>query len=120
MLNLLAAFADYGHVDLPRMQQANLAFQVFTIVSKTPRGINIENNTGDTDQIALLSFAQLRPVSNWFSIKKRALNQCRNLKDFADESNDQFRVITSKGELAKFIDDRKKNHLLTAGMLGLE
>src|ERR1043165_3516940 len=65
---------DYGHVDLPRMQQANQAFQVFTIVSKTPRGINIENNDGDTDQVALLSFAQLRPLSNWFSIKKRALN----------------------------------------------
>jgi hypothetical protein len=37
---------DYGHVDLPRMQQSNLAFQVFTIVSKTPRGINIDSNSG--------------------------------------------------------------------------
>src|SRR5690349_11523489 len=32
---------DYGHVDLPRMQQANMAFQAFTIVSKVPSGMNI-------------------------------------------------------------------------------
>ncbi len=97
--------AGYGHVDLPR---------------KVPRGINIEQNDGNTDQIALLSFAQLRPLSNWFSIKERALNQCSNLRGFAEDSNEQFRVVTSKSELAKFIIDRKSNHLLTAGMLGLE
>ena len=43
---------DYGHVDLPRMQQANMAFQVFSIVSKVPRGINIERNDDKSDQIA--------------------------------------------------------------------
>ncbi len=111
---------DYGHVDVPRMQQANMAFQVFTIVSKVPAGINIEKNDGNSDQIALLSFAQLRPVSNWFSIKARALNQCQTLHDFAKESNGQLRVITSRNELQQFITDRKTNPKLTSGMLGLE
>ncbi|MFN8890033.1 MAG: membrane dipeptidase, partial [Cyclobacteriaceae bacterium] len=111
---------DYGHVDVPRMQQANMAFQVFTIVSKVPAGINIEKNDDNSDQIALLSFAQLRPVSNWFSIKARALNQCQTLHDFAKESNGQLRVITSRQELQQFITDRKTNPKLTSGMLGLE
>lgn len=111
---------DYGHVDVPRMQQANMAFQVFTIVSKVPAGINIEKNDGNSDQIALLSFAQLRPVSNWFSIKARALNQCQTLHDFAKESKGQLRVITSRHELQQFINDRKTNPKLTSGMLGLE
>lgn len=111
---------DYGHVDVPRMQQANMALQVFTIVSKVPAGINIEKNDGNSDQIALLSFAQLRPVSNWFSIKARALNQCQTLHDFAKESNGQLRVITSRHELQQFINDRKTNPKLTSGMLGLE
>lgn len=48
---------NYGHVDVPRMQEANMAFQVFTIVSKTPKGINIESNDDKTDQIASLCFA---------------------------------------------------------------
>ncbi|HEY5823919.1 MAG TPA: dipeptidase [Cyclobacteriaceae bacterium] len=111
---------DHGHVDLPRMQEANEAFQVFTIVSKTPRDQNYDKNTGDTDQIALLSFAQLKSPTDWFSIKSRALHQCEQLARFAAESNGAFRLITNQKELAQFITDRKTNRSLTAGMLGLE
>lgn len=111
---------NYGHVDLPRMQKANMAFQVFTIVSKVPFGINIEKNNDYSDQIGLLSFAELQPPSTWFNIKKRALNQCNQLHEFANKSNKQFRVITSRKELQQFINDRKTNHQLTSGMLGLE
>ena len=110
----------YGHVDLPRMQEANMAFQVFTIVSKTPRNMNIEKNDDKTDNVALLNFAQLQSPANWFSIKKRALWQAEQLHKFADKSAGAFRVITSQTELHKFINDREKNHQLTAGMLGVE
>lgn len=111
---------NYGHVDLPRMQKANMAFQVFSIVSKVPKGINIERNDDKSDQIALLSFGQLRPPKTWFSIKERALHQISQLHAFATKSSGQFRVITSKSELQKFMDDRQTNHQLTSGMLGLE
>jgi membrane dipeptidase len=111
---------DHGHVDLPRMQEANEAFQVFTIVSKTPRNQNYDKNTGDTDQIALLSFAQLKSPADWFSIKSRALHQCEQLAEFASKSDGAFRLITNKKEMVKFIEDRKSNRSLTAGMLGLE
>ena len=111
---------DYGHVDLPRMQQANMAFQAFTIVSKTPRGINIKRNSAETDQIGLLSFMQLRPPSAWFSIKARALHQINQLHDFAKQSNGQFRVIKSKADLQDFISDRIQNKNLTSGMIGIE
>jgi membrane dipeptidase len=111
---------NYGHVDLPRMQKANMALQVFSIVSKTPKGINIEKNSDDTDQVTLLSFAQLRPPSSWFSIKARALHQCHQLHAFAEESDGAFRVISNQLELQQFIADRNMNPKLTAGMLGLE
>jgi len=111
---------DYGHVDLPRMQQANIALQIFSIVSKVPRGINIERNDDKTDQIALLSFGQLRPPETWFSVKARALHQINQLHFFAKKSIGQFRVISTRNELEKYIDDRKRNYSLTAGMLGLE
>ena len=111
---------DYGHVDLPRMQKANMAFQVFTIVSKTPRGINIEKNDGKTDNVAVLSFGQLQPPANWFSIKKRALWQADQLHKFAEHSQGAFRVVTNQNELRKFMDNRAKNPKLTAGMLGIE
>lgn len=110
----------YGHVDLPRMQKAGMALQVFTIVSKVPKGINIEQNDGKTDQITLLSFGQLRPPKTWFSLKARALQQCAQLHDFATRSNGDFRVITNRAELEQYILDKKNNKQLTAGMLGLE
>lgn len=111
---------SYGHVDLPRMQRANMALQVFTVVSKVPYGINIEQNESTSDQIALLSFVQLRPPSNWFSVKKRALQQCENLADFAEASEGKLRVIKSRGDLERFMADRAKDHSITSGMLGLE
>lgn len=113
-------YHSYGHVDIPRMQEANMAFQVFTIVSKTPKGINIEKNDDKTDQIALLSFAQLRNPKDWFSVKSRALHQCDELFRTAKKSDGQFRVITSQADLAQYITDRSRNKKLTAGMLGIE
>lgn len=110
----------YGHVDLPRMQKAGMALQVFTIVSKVPKGINIEQNDDKTDQITLLSFGQLRPPKTWFSLKARALQQCAQLHDFATRSNGDFRVITNRRELERYVLDKKNNKQLTAGMLGLE
>jgi membrane dipeptidase len=110
----------YGHVDLPRMQKGNMAFQVFTIVSKVPSGINIEQNDDRSDQIGLLSFAQLQPAANWFSVKKRALYQADALHDLAERSEGKFRVIQSKADLKTFLFDRAVDRTLSSGMLGLE
>ncbi|MGQ9896811.1 MAG: hypothetical protein ACUVR8_04500 [Acidobacteriota bacterium] len=30
-----------GHVDLPRLQEGNVGLQMFTIVTKAPRGMNV-------------------------------------------------------------------------------
>ena len=110
----------FGHVDLPRMQKGNMAFQVFTIVSKVPSGINIEQNDDRSDQIGLLSFAQLQPPANWFSVKNRALYQAKALNDFAERSEGKFRVIKSKADLKTFLFDRAVDRTLSSGMLGLE
>ena len=50
---------DWGHVDLPRLIEGNVAVQAFTVVTKTPRGMNIESNSGDTDNIMLLSLIHI-------------------------------------------------------------
>jgi microsomal dipeptidase-like Zn-dependent dipeptidase len=49
-------------VDVPRLVEGGAALQAFTIVTKTPRGMNIERNTASTDNITLLAVAQLWPV----------------------------------------------------------
>ncbi len=37
-----------GHIDLPRLQQGNVALQVFSSVSQTPKGQNYDSNRDPT------------------------------------------------------------------------
>lgn len=110
---------DYGHVDIPRMQKANVALEAFTIVTKTPRNMNFDHNSGDTDNITLLAFAQMWPVSTWFNLTNRATYQASKLFSFAEE-NPSFSVITSSDQLTDFIQKRKIDSSLSAGFLGIE
>ena len=38
---------DYGHVDLPRLKDGGVNLQVFATVTKSPRGLNFDNNSAD-------------------------------------------------------------------------
>lgn len=111
---------EHGHVDIPRMIEAQMSLQAFTIVSKTPKNMNFDNNTGETDNITTLFIAEGRPMKTWFSLKERALDQCERLYGFAEESDGDFRVITSSTELITYIADRSNNKKITAGYLGVE
>lgn len=112
--------SDRGHVDIPRLQEANAALQVFTIVSKTPKNQNYSNNTDETDNITLLQFAQGNPPSTWNSLYARAIYQAGRLQQMADDSENNFVIIRQQKELENFIEQRKVNPRLTAGMLGVE
>lgn len=72
--------AERGHIDLPRLEAGNVALQVFSSVSKTPRGQNYDSNSGDTDNITLLAMAQLQPVRTWFSVHERSMWHGQRLK----------------------------------------
>ena len=111
---------DYGHVDIPRMLEANIGLQAFTIVSKTPKNMNFDLNTGDTDNITSLYIAQGRPVKSWFSLKERALVQCNSLYEFAEASNGKFSVITDQINFKSYLQKRATDKNITAGYLGIE
>ena len=76
-----------AHVDVPKLLRGNVALQAFTVVTKTPRGLNIERNNDTTDNIFLLVLAQHQPVENLFSLTKRALYQAKKLHEYAAASN---------------------------------
>lgn len=57
-----------GQVDLPRLQAGNVALQIFSSVTRTPRGQNYDANDGDSDNITPLVIAQLQPVRTWGSL----------------------------------------------------
>jgi membrane dipeptidase len=73
--------ASRGHMDLPRLQDGNVALQLFSSVSKTPKGQNYDGNGADTDNITLLTIAQLQPVKTWSSLVERSLYHAEKLRD---------------------------------------
>ena len=50
-----------GHADVPRLIEGNVALEVFTAVTKTPRGLNYERNDANSDNIFWLALAQRWP-----------------------------------------------------------
>jgi len=110
----------YGHVDIPRLVEANVALQAFTIVTKSPKSQNFDKNTGDSDNITLLMVVEGNHPKSWTSLTERALIQCKSLHEFAQKSEGKFRVIHSKKEFKQYLIDRKKHPKITAGFLGVE
>jgi membrane dipeptidase len=109
-----------GHVDFPRLQRANVALQAFSVVTKTPRKMNIERNGSDTDNITALVVAQGLPPATWNSLLARATYQADELRQQAARSDGKVRLIGSRDQLRSFIAAREKNPKLVAGWLTLE
>jgi microsomal dipeptidase-like Zn-dependent dipeptidase len=116
----LLAHGSRGHVDVPRMAEGNVALQAFTVVTKTPRGQNIESNDDSTDNITLMALAQLWPPRTWRSLEQRALYQAGRLRDMAARSEGALTLVRSRGDLDEFLERRAGRRDLAAGFLGLE
>jgi microsomal dipeptidase-like Zn-dependent dipeptidase len=116
----LLARALRGHVDVPRMAEGNLAVEAFTVVTKTPRGQNLDRNDDTTDNITLLALAQRWPPRTWGSLEQRALYQAERLRDTAARSNGALTLLRTRGDLDEFLERRAGRRDLAAGFLGLE
>jgi microsomal dipeptidase-like Zn-dependent dipeptidase len=112
--------ATRGHVDVPRLIEGNVALQAFTVVTKTPKGQNIESNDGATDNITLLAIAKRWPLSAWSSLKQRALYQASRLHEAAARSGGRLVVIQTSEDLTRYLQRRKSQQAITAGLLGIE
>jgi membrane dipeptidase len=111
--------SERGQVDMPRLVAGNVALQAFTVVTKSPRGLNIERNTDETDNIFWLALAQMQPLENLSSLTKRALWQASKLHEYAAQSNGKFVIIKTKSDLRGFVE-RRKSEKITGGWLGIE
>ncbi len=110
-----------GHIDLPRLDEGNVAVQVFSIVTKSPRGQNYDRNAADApDNITPLVIGQLRPVQSWFSLKERALDQARRLRRLSEAHPDQLRLIRTRADLDGVLADRAAGSRVVGGLLGIE
>jgi membrane dipeptidase len=116
----LLARADRGQVDLPRLLDGNYALQVFSSVTKTPKGQNYDSNPSNTDNITALAIADLQPVRTWGSLLERSLWHAEKLHRYAADSNGSLRVIETPTELDQLLADRAKGRKVVGGMLSVE
>ncbi|MDX1285841.1 MAG: dipeptidase [Draconibacterium sp.] len=113
--------SEVGHVDFPRMQEANIAFETFTIVTKSPVNQRFSNTSSEgPDNITRLSIAQGRPIQTWFSLFKRATYQAKKLHRYEKRYDNQFEIIKSAEDLSVFLERRKTDTKLISGLLGIE
>jgi membrane dipeptidase len=109
-----------AHVDIPRLVEGNVTLQVFALVSKTPRGLNIEHNTDETDNVTLLALGQRWPWRTLGSLKERALYQAGRLHDMAERSGGKLVIVKSKTDLEKLLERRQAEPDVVGALLAIE
>lgn len=112
---------DRGHVDFPRMREAHVSLEMFTIVSKSPAGQNMQKNSEDTfDNITPLTIAKGESPLNWFSLINRTLSQAQSLEGFVAKEKGKAILVKSKADLEELIEKRKSDPSVIGAMLGIE
>jgi len=112
--------SDYGHIDLARLEQGNVALQVFSSVTKTPKGQNYDSNSGDTDNITALAIAQLQPISTWTSLLQRSLWHAEKLYRAERAANGRLVIIRTPVDLAALLAARAGGKKTVGAMLSVE
>jgi membrane dipeptidase len=116
--------SDRGHIDLARLEAGNVALQVFSSVTKTPKGQNYESNSDKTDNISLLAFAQLQPFNTWGWIGPALLNRslwhAEKLRQAEAASKGRLRIVRTADDLGQLIADRAAGSQVTGALLSSE
>ncbi len=109
--------ASRGHEDLPRLADGNVTLQLFSSVTKTPRGQNYDANGGDTDNITPLVIAQLQPVRTWGSLLERSLFHGEKLDRAVTRANGALRKVSDPASLDALLAARAGNARPPVGAL---
>ncbi len=89
-----------GHIDIPRLRAGGVDIQIFSSVTKSPRGLNFDGNAADApDDVKLLAMAQLWPVRTWNSIYERAAFQAQRLQKIESRSKNNLVIARTKADL---------------------
>ena len=109
-----------GHIDLPRMIEANAALEIFTATTKTPVGMNFRSTPDTLDMITPLIMLQRWPRETWRSLQARTMYMGQRLHHYAEASGGRFRIIETAAQLDAYVRERAGNRQLAAGILGIQ
>ncbi len=112
--------SDHGHVDLPRLIDGHYALQVFSSVTKSPKGQNYDSNHADSDTVTRLTIVDLQPLRTWNSLLERSLWHADKLRGFAERSGGRLRLIATPSDIDLLLADRQNGNSTVGGMLSIE
>jgi membrane dipeptidase len=112
--------ATRGHMDMPRLKDGNVALQVFSSVTKTPKNQNYDSNGADTDNITMLTMAQLQPIRTWRSLLERSLWHAAKLDQAVSHTTIGLTKITNAEMLDTMLFMRSKRQQRVGAMLSIE
>ncbi|MEO1595485.1 MAG: dipeptidase [Pseudomonadota bacterium] len=111
--------SDRGHVDLPRLQQGNVALQVLGSVTKSPKGLNYDSNAGDSDTLVALAIVQRQPLRTWRSPFERSMWHAQRL-DAAAERSENLMTVRTVRDLEVLLEARADGVPLVGGLMAAE
>ena len=98
-----------GHIDLPRLRAGGVDIQIFSTVTKSPRGLNFDGNSADApDDITRLAMAQLWPLRTWNSIYERAAFQAQRLQKIEANPDNNLIIARRKADLVDSPDSKSQ------------
>lgn len=109
-----------GHVDVPRLIEGGVALQALSACVRVASHLNVERNEDTTDDVRLLALALGWPPRTWTSNLARALHLAARARTFAARSNGRFTIIDSADTLADYLERRRTDSAITAGVLTIE
>lgn len=109
-----------GHVDIPRLVEGGVAIQVFSTVTKAPKALNYEENTGDSDQITGAVILQRWPIRTWGSLYERARYQAQRLDRAARRSDGALVFLRTRADLEAVLTARATGNKVTGGLMATE
>ena len=112
--------ASRGHMDVPRLQDGNVALQLFSSVSKTPKNQNYDGNGADSDNITLLTIAQLQPMKTWNSLVERSLYHAHKRDVAVAKSKRALLAVNTSEQLDNLLALRSKDSRPVGAMLTIE
>ena len=112
--------AERGHMDLPRLEDGNVALQILASTTKSPKGQNYDANSGDTDNITSLVIAQLQPVRTWNSLLERSLWHAEKLHRAVADSAGALRAVDAPEDIDTLLAARGGKALPVGAMLSIE
>ncbi|KGB57543.1 dipeptidase [Sphingopyxis sp. SE2] len=112
--------ATRGHMDLPRLEDGNVALQILASTTKSPKGQNYDANSGDTDNITSLVIAQLQPIRTWNSLLERSLWHAEKLHRAVADSAGELRAVDAPEDIDTLLAARGGNALPVGAMLSIE